>query len=112
MSRLARSSMMRALLMRALVLSAALGASACGPSEAECGRLLDHFLDVEARDAERGFSGLTERMTEALVEEKRALRGSIEKDFAAKCRSQLSRAEVRCALESDTPESMDGCEAK
>jgi hypothetical protein len=100
--------------MRRLALLLVMGAlaGACRPSEADCGRLLDHFLDVEARDAERGFSGLSDRMKQALADEKLALRASMANDFAAKCRSQLARAEVRCALETDTPESMDRCEGR
>lgn len=90
----------------------ALLAGACRPSENECARLLDHFLDVEARDAQRGFAGLSERMAQGLADEKRALREAIGGEFVQKCRAQLGRADVRCAIEAGDPDAMDRCDGR
>lgn len=85
----------------------------CRPSQDECGRLLDHFLDVEGADATEGrFREMSDPMKQALAEQKLQFRASLGADFVRKCETQLSREEVACALKATDEAAMDRCEGR
>lgn len=85
----------------------------CRPSQDECGRLLDHFLDVEGADATEGrFREMSDAMKEALAQQKRQFRASLGGEFVRKCQQQLSRDEIACALKATDEASMDRCEGR
>jgi hypothetical protein len=82
----------------------------CRPSAEECRRLFDHFLDVEGAAATEGrLREMTESLERALAARKQAFRVALGPEFATKCRAQLSRAQVRCALAANGEAAMDHC---
>jgi hypothetical protein len=98
---------------RAACLLAAVLVTGCRPSEPDCDRLLDHFLDVEGAAATDGrFTEMTEPLKEALAARKREFHDSLHHRFVGKCQEQLSRSEVDCALRANDPASMDRCEER
>lgn len=83
----------------------------CRPSTEACGRLLDHFVDVEARaDVAGHFRQLTPPLVDAVEREKRAFRAQLAERFVARCQEQLSSSELRCALAADDEAGLDRCE--
>ena len=83
----------------------------CKPSEGECERLLDHFLDVEATAATEGhFREMPDGVKASLENQKLEFRASLKGTFIGKCREKLSSSEVACALAATDQASMDKCE--
>lgn len=97
---------------RAIVLALVLAPlAACRPSESQCARLLDHFIEVEGEAATVGrFREMTPPLVAALGREKRRFTEELRGDFVVKCRAQLSRAEVACATRATDEAGMDRCQ--
>jgi len=93
---------------------ALLAAGGCGrPSEPDCDRLLDHFLDVEATSATAGrFKAMPAPVQQALTAEKQRSRDALAPDFLPRCRDELSRGEVACAIAATDQAGMDRCEGR
>lgn len=80
------------------------------PSEDDCGRLLDHFLDVEGKVATDGrFTEMTPPMTAALAGGRAEQRARIGADFVDRCQRELTRADVECALTAESEPGLDDC---
>jgi hypothetical protein len=97
---------------RALVIAALALAAGCrhAPSEADCGRLFDHFLDVEAVAATDGkFVEITPAMAAALDKEKAEFRRQRGEDFVGECVDDLKPAQVECAMTAQSEQGMDDC---
>jgi hypothetical protein len=89
--------------------------AACGgrPTEADCSRMLDHFLEVEGTAATAGkFSDITPAMKDALAAQQRDFRSKRGADFVGRCRDQLAPAEVECAIAAPHQVGMDRCEGR
>jgi hypothetical protein len=98
-------------LKRVLVIAIALAAGCRhAPSEADCGRLFDHFLDVESDAATDGkFVEVTPAMAAALDKEKADFRRQRGDDFVRQCVDELKRAQVECAMGATSEAGMDDC---
>ena len=87
-------------------------AAACrhAPSDDQCAKLFDHFLDVEGDTATRGkFVEVTPPMAAAMEQQKASFRASKGRAFVDECTRELSASQVECAMTATSEAGMDDC---
>ncbi len=95
----------------ALVLAlACAGACRHAPSDDQCAKLFDHFLDVEGDAATSGkFVEVTPPMAAAMEQQKARFRAAKGREFVDACTRELSASQVECAMTATSEAGMDDC---
>ena len=73
-------------------------AAACknGPSEEQCGKLLDHLVDLEFKKA--GAAATTDAMKQEIAKQKTAVTEAKKTEFIDTCTKKMAKSRVECAL--------------
>ncbi|MBP6630874.1 MAG: hypothetical protein KBG28_02090 [Kofleriaceae bacterium] len=79
------------------LLAAAAGCGADAPSAAQCGKLLDHLVELEI-GAAGGGKGLTPEMQADLGKQKAAVLEAKGPEFTKKCSKEMPGPTVHCML--------------
>ena len=96
----------------ALAVLLAVGSIACGdkPSNQECEKLLDHFIDIEVSAA--GTDQLSPEMKADLEKQKAALREHLKKAFMDQCMEKTPGGYVKCGLKARSLEELAKCDKR
>jgi hypothetical protein len=97
--------------MRFLVVALVAAGCSGGPSEAECGKALEHLIELEIQNA-GGSKGLTEEMKADLQKQKAAVTEAQKSQFMEACVKKTPKAIVDCTLAAASIEQAAKCDEK
>ena len=81
----------------------------CGdkPSQGDCEKLLDHFIEIEVTAA--GTDQLTPEMQADLDKQKKGVREQVKKAFMEQCTEKTPGSFVKCGLKARNAEALAKC---
>ncbi len=78
------------------------------PSDADCQKLLNHFIDIEMNES--GSGGLSTELAKESAEAKKRVAKHIREDFMASCAKNLPASRVACGLKARTAAQLAACD--
>ncbi len=78
------------------------------PSEAECRKLLNHYIEIEANSA--GVGGLKGELAGEADKVKKRVVDGISEDFMQSCLKNLSKSQLTCGLKAKNADQLASCD--